>query len=998
MTMMHGKSSEAGVSPAQQQLERLLDSSVRARPVGPIPRLPPGSQVPLSAAQARIWSGCRTYPESAESNVVGPPLDLTIEASRELVDAALRTVMDRHDALRLRIVEVDGAPLQVTLAGLAPPLAWHDLRGLPAAEAALRAAEIGHRAAQTPFVLEAAPLFRVAAVRLTGHDLRLVVVAHHIILDGTSLDLVEAELHALLVRGALGPAPAVGYLDYVAWEGGQVDERRLAQPLDYWRHKLAGPLPLLDVPKDRPWVTARDRGGHAVACAIPRAVVARARALTAAEGTTLFVTLLAAYKVLLLRLGGQPDVIVGTELAGRDHPAAEALAGSFARIVALRTDLGGRPSFREVLRRVQATVVEAQDHQAVPFDRIVAELKLPCGPSGSPVFQTVFGLRTAGGAPAYDSGTSTWELSLSLTEVGADVSGSLAYAPELFDEATIARYATLYTTLLAAAVAAPDRAVGEYALLSAEAQARILYGLRTPVRLEIPYATLAAPFELQVRRTPDAIALTGDGGTLTYRALNARANQLAHFLRAHGVGPGRWVAVCMARGVAAVTALYAIAKTGAAYVPLDPRAPGDRIWRQLHDTEARWVITHAAARARVPAGPWQTICFEEVAAQLAGRPAEDVPCAGPASQLAYVMYTAGTGGRPEAVAFPVEAALSSVFWLQRCFPVMVGDHHVWKTPYSVDASLWELFWPLYFGGTLVVCRPEGHLDPAYLAGLIEQHGVTSACFAPAMLQAFLDELAPGRCRSLRWVLCGGEAVTPRLRDACHARLGATLVNSYGTTETHAVTLMELAPHPGCPRVPLGRPIAAYRLYVLDPELQPQPIGVAGELYIGGEVGLAHGYHRRPSLTAERFLPDPFGPAGTRMVRTGDLCRYDDAGVLEFLGRCDTQVKILGVRIELAEIEAALCEHPAVRSAIVLSIGGDGDRLVGFVVPADPAWLDVPDVLQHAARFLPRHMIPAVLVAIDEIPTTARGKVDREALVARWRAVPAAEVVAPATDS
>lgn len=999
MTMMHDKGSEAGVSPVQPQREWRLDDCVGARPAEPIPRLPPGSQVALSAAQARTWFACRMFPDSAEANVVGPLLALTVEASRNRVEAALRTVMERHEALRLRIVEVDGTPLQAALAGLAPPLAWHDLRGLPAAEVALRTAEIGQLAARTPFALDAAPLFRVAAVRLTRRELRLVVVAHRIILDSVSLDLVEAELCARLTDGALERAPAVGYLDYVAWERGQVDERRLAQAAAYWRNKLAGPLPLLDVPKDRPWVTARDRGSHAVACAIPRAVVAHARALAATEGTTLFVTLLAAYQVLLLRLGGEPDVIVGTELAGRDHPAADALVGSFARIVALRTDLGGRPSFREVLRRVHTTVVEAQVHQAVPFERLVSELTVARGPGGSPVFQTLFVLRTADGAPAHDAGASAWELALSLIDAGDDVAGSLEYASDLFDEATVARYATLYTALVAAAVAAPDRAVGEHALLSADARARILYGLRTPVRLEIPYATLAGPFERQARRTPDAIALASDTGTLTYRALNARANQLAHFLREAGVGPGDQVAVCLARGVAAVTALYAIAKTGAAYVPLEPRAPAGRTWLHLGDSEARWVVTDAAARACVPEGPWQTICLEDVVAQLAGRPAEDVPCAGPASQLAYLMYPAGRAGRLAAVAFPVEAALSSVFWLQRCFPVMAGDHHLWKTPYSVAASLWELFWPLSFGGTLVVCRPEADRDPAYLAGLIEQHGVTSIGFVPTLLQAFLDELAPGRCRSLRWVLCGGEPLTPRLRDACHARLGATLVNSYGTTETHAVARMEIAPHPGCPRVPLGRPIAAYRLYVLDPELEPQPIGVAGELYVGGEVGLAHGYHRQPGLTAERFLPDPFGPAGTRMVRTGDLCCYDEAGVLTYLGRCDDQVKILGVRVDRAEIEAALCEHPAIRSAIVLAIRGDaGERLVGFVVPAGPARLDAPEVLQHAARFLPPHLIPAVLVAIDHVPATAGGKVDREALVARWRAVTAAEAVAPATDS
>lgn len=1009
-SMIGDKTSGAGFSTVQRQLlDRLLEGRVSERTTERIVRLQPGMRVPLSPAQARIWFVNRMYPASAEYNVLGPTLRFQVDASRERVGAALRSLMQRHDALRLRILVHGDDPLQEECTGLEPPFAWHDLSGMPLAEAHRQATELGNLAARTPFQLDQAPLFRALAIRLSAASLQIFMVAHHIIVDGWSLDILYDELHALLLGSELPPPAEVRYLDYVSWERANVDERRLSQQIDYWKRKLGGKLPLLDVPKDRPWTTVRGRGGHGVPCSIPCSVMQRANELAADEGTTLFVTLLAAYKVLLLRLTGQSDVIVGSPLAGRDHPVAETLVGSFAKIVALRTDLGGDPSFRETVRRVRATVLEAQDNQLVPFERVVAELKTPRDLNCSPIFQTVFGLHSSSGLlrhsgtecsdVAYDSETSKWELSLTLIESAQDVSGHLEYASDLFDRSTAARYVDIYTRLLSALLAQPDRPITEHTLLSAEEETRILRGLRGPVPWAIPYTTLAGPFEEQVRRTPEAIALISEDGVLTYRELNENANRLAHVLRQHGVEQGGWVAVCMERSLAMVTALYAIAKTGAAYVPLDPQAPSGRIRFQLEDTESRLVLTHTPAVACMPDGPWRTLCMEEIVAQANMQSPEDRHCDLPATHLAYLMYTSGSTGRPKAVAFPVDAALSSVFWLQRCYPVKEGDRHILKTPYAFDVSLWELFWPLSFGGALVVCRPDGHLNPKYLAELIEQHQVTSICFVPSMLQAFLDEITPGSCGSLRWVHCGGEALTPRLRDTYHRRLGAALINGCGPTETHAVAMMEIVPNEGCPWVPLGRPVAGYRLYVLDDNLQPRPIGVPGELYIGGEVGLAQGYHRRPDLTAERFLPDPFAPAGARMYRTGDICRYGEDQVLEHLGRRDTQVKIHGARIELAEIETVLCEHQMVRSAVVLSARGEGgERLVGFVVPQSQVPFEADAVLHQAGTFLPRHMIPAALVRIHDIPRTPNGKVDRESLLARWREVQDTadlKIVAPA---
>jgi amino acid adenylation domain-containing protein len=918
---------------------------------------------------------------------------------RAAVESAIRVLMNRHDALRLRIVEAGDEPFQEDCGDLEVPLAWHDLRGLPAEEARLRSDGIAVGTARALFRLDAPPLFRVTAILLPDAVTLLVCTFHHITVDGWSLGRFCEDLHALLSGRQLRPAPGVGYLDFVAWQRSQADESGLACQLDYWRGKLAGELPVLDVPKDRPRQAASaSREGRLITFTLPRDSVERLKRFADSEQTTLFVVLLAAYKVLLLRLTGQSDIIIGVPFAGREHPAAEHLCGSFVNMVALRTDLGGNPSFRDAVRRVRATTLEAYDNQSVPFERVVEELRVSRELHQHPIFQVQFALQNMPSSRApdaevtddLDTGTSKFDLTLSLKETASGADALMEYSSELFDEPTARRYVEMYVRLVDALVARPDLPLSRYGLLSAEERHRIVYGLNTPVPREITYRTLAEPFEHQVRCTPEAVALAGDEGELTYRELNESANRLAHLLREMGVEQGGIVAVCMERSFAMVVALYAIAKSGAAYMPLDPDLPAERLKFMLEDTGAGLVLTHAAAEAKVPAGGWRVLNMNGAAHLLARQPTTDMPCGLPPHHLAYLMYTSGSTGRPKAVAFPVDAAIASMLWLQRNYPTGEGDGQVLKTPYGFDVSVWEIFWPLYVGSTLIVCRPGGHRDPAYLVELIERHRVAAINFVPSMLQVFLDEMQQGSCRSIRWVLCGGEPMTPWLRDTCHARLPATLVNLYGPTETHAVTDMIIEPNEGCPTVPLGRPSGAFRLYVLDEELEPKPIGVPGELYIGADVGPAHGYHGRPDLTAERFLPDPFGPPGSRMYRTGDICRYHDDGVLDHLGRCGTQVKVLGMRVELAEIEAVLCEHEAVESCVTLALGHDaGQRLVAFVVPSEGARLDPQELALHAGRFLPRFMVPSSFVGVERIPTTINGKVDRDMLAARWREAGAA---------
>lgn len=1001
-------------SPAQEQLvQRLLARKLRGTPRPEVPRVPDGERVRLSPAQSGIWFLTRLFPESTEYNLF-PTVELPTVPDAAVLRAALRTLVERHDAFRLRMLEVDGEPVMEDAGTdgttLEPPVTWHDLRHLTEDGAQRRIHEIGNTTARTLLRPEQPPMLRCTAIALPGDRALLVIVVHHLVIDWWSWSRLEDELTALLLqpRRPLPPPPDVRFIDYVAWLDQAADDRRVARDLEYWTRKLGGPLPVLDLPADRPRPAVSSRTGHAVAVGAGRDLAERVRRLADEEGTTLFVTLLAAYKVFLWRMTHQPDVVVGTFLAGRDHPLAEQLVGCFVKAVALRTDMTGVGSYREAIRRARTTVTEAQDHQSIPFEHVVAALRTPRDLATHSVFQASFAAQTLESTGAdttfLDYGSAKWDMGLLLGASGRGLDGVMECSADLVDPTTVDRFATTFTQLLASMVERPDAPVAGHPLVPAAQREQVVHGLNPYEQPDVGYCTLAGPFEEQARRTPDAVALVGDGGTLSYGELNRRANRLAHHLQRCGAGPDRHVAVCMERSFGLVTALYAASKAGAAYVPLEPELPDARLAFMLEDTAPAVVLVDPTTRDRVPPGPWEVVDLVADADRWAALPADDLPGEQPGHALAYLLYTSGSTGRPKAVAYPVDGAVANIQWLQERWPYGPGDAAVLKTSYGFDVSTWELFWPLYHGARLAVCAPGGHRDPQYLADVVDRHAVTTLFLVPTMMQVFLDELAPGRCGSLRMALCGGEPVTPRVRDSFHAKLGAELVNCYGPTEAGTVTFLRLPPDEGNPIVPLGRPAENFRLYVLDDDQQVLPIGVRGEAYIAGEVGLAHGYHHRPGLTAERFLPDPFGPPGSRMYRTGDLCRYRPDGVLEHLGRIDHQVKVRGMRVELAEVEAVLCEHPAVERAVVLPVEEAGG-LVAWVVPAG-GWPAAPEhapvgdaLVEHARRLLPRHMVPQEVVPVSEVPVNVNGKVDRTALLeARQDADrPAGRVAEPPAD-
>jgi amino acid adenylation domain-containing protein len=730
--------------------------------------------------------------------------------------------------------------------------------------------------------------------------------------------------------------------------------------LDFWKAKLGGDLPVLDLPTDRPRPATVGPAAHAVAVRAGADVVAAHRRIARAEGTTPFVVALAVYKVFLAHMTRQRDIVVGTARPGW---------------LALRTVLDGWPTLREVVRRVHGTVAEAEEHGAVPLDQLVAALGGPRLPGVPPLFQTVF----TWGPPGTASPRT--DLAVVLREDGDELVGELACSADLFDPPTAARFAAILHHLLVQTAAAPDEPVFARSPLPPAERERILHHLNPYLRPDIAYTTMAQPFEDQVRRTPDAEAVVSDDASLTYAELNARANQLAWLLRSAGARPGTFVAVSMERSPDLMVALYAVAKSGAAYVPIDPELPDARMAFMLEDSSPVALLVDLATRSRLPAWSGLVLTVDQDGGRWATEPTHDLPPE-PGNHLIHLLYTSGTTGRPKAVAYPVDGALADIFWLHGRYPYRPGDTAVLKTSYGFDVSIWEIFWPLYCGGRVAICPPGAHRDPVRLRDFVDRHRVTAMFMVPTMMQPFYDHTPPGSCRSLLRVFCGGEPVTPRVRDGFHERFDADLINCCGPTELGCVAETVLAVEPNAP-VMIGSPPRHRRVYILDDNLDPTPIGVAGELFVGGEVGIAQGYHRRPALSAERFLADPFtDQPGARMYRTGDLCRYREDGVLEHLGRIGRQVKVRGVRIELAEIEAVLAEHSDVSQCVVTVVPDRDAEIAAFVTPAPGRSISAAALLSHAAALLPTAMQPSTVTVVSRIPTFVHGKVDFGALLSQ----------------
>ncbi|HEU4322319.1 MAG TPA: amino acid adenylation domain-containing protein, partial [Roseiflexaceae bacterium] len=982
------------------------------RPGGGTPDGGPGGRrqtAPLTDAQQQQWMLAQLG--QAGSEVIA--LDLRGPLETGHLGRALQQVVDRHEALRTTIA--NNGDVQHIAPALPIALPLVDLSQPDGGEGDARAAQWLEQESRRGLDLVRGPLVRAHLLRLGAEHHLLVLNMHHAVVDGWSIGVILRELGALYTAAA-GGAPArlpepVQFQTYARWLAAQLQSGRTAGLERYWLQKLAGPLPVLHLPTDRPRPAIKTYTGARQSLLLPADLTASVRRVGRQQGTTLFMTLLAGYLVLLHQASDQDDILIGFPVSGRALPGSEQMVGYCSHQVVLRSVLDGAPDFAAFLASVKRELLDVYEHQDLPFATLLNRLKLERDPSRSPLIAVSFNLerttpmpQMAGLAVTYVSsplGFAEYDAHLNVTELDDRLLVEIDYNTDLFDAATARALLDRFGTLLGQAAA----------------------DTHTPVRAATPQPAAALPdgcppaawnatfrdypqdvclhdlFAAQVARTPDATAVVYAGQRLTYTELDARANQLARHLRGLGVGPDSLVGICAERSIELVVGLYGILKAGGAYLPLDPSYPPDRLAFMLADAQAPVLLTAATspALAATLAGPWSVVDLVADWATVAQQPTSPLDSGCTPVNLAYVIYTSGSTGRPKGVQVPHSGIVNRLLWMQEEYGLAAGDRVLQKTPFSFDVSVWEFFWPLLVGAQLVLARPEGHKDSAYLVELIQAEQITTLHFVPPMLRAFLEQPGVQGCRSLRRVICSGEALPYDLQERFFARLGAAeLHNLYGPTEA-SVDVTYWACRRDDPRavVPIGLPVANTQMYVLDGALRPVPVGSEGELYIGG-VQLARGYLNRPDLTAERFVPNPFGAGGwgrgagegsgtsnPRLYRTGDLARYLPDGAIEYLGRIDQQVKIRGFRIELGEIEAVLAQHPAVGAAAVLARASEtgNARLVAYVVPAKngESGVGVAELKAFLSQRLPEHMVPAAYVLLERLPLSPNGKLDRKAL-------------------
>ncbi|MFJ5034440.1 amino acid adenylation domain-containing protein [Streptomyces sp. NPDC088560] len=965
--------------------------------------------IPLSPGQQRLWFINRF---DGASGAYNSPMAVRLRGRIDVdfLHAALMDVVGRHEVLRTMFPERAGEPYQCIVDD-ARALVELVVEECSAAELESAVSREAGRA----FDLERDLPIR-ARLFVTGLDEAvLLVVMHHIATDGWSVapffrDLSTA--YGARVRGGVpewDPLP-VQYADYTLWQrellGSEADPGSLmSRQLNYWRGLLDGFPDELALPFDRSrGVTASYEGG-AVWGVSERGVCSRLAELAGGCGVTLFMVLQAALAVTLSRLGAGVDIPLGTPVAGRTDDALEDLVGFFVNTLVLRTDVSGDPSFRELLARVREVDLGAFEHQDVPFEKIVEVLNPTRLASRHPLFQVLVQMEDAGSSARlelpgveavpeqFGRTVSKFDLSVCFFRDGngGGLTVSLEYAADLFDRPTAERILDCLLRVMELVVDDPDARVGSLDVLSERERHCVLEEWNGAV-VKVPDGSLPELFAAQVARVPDKAAVVFENESVPYAELNARANQLAWLLVGRGVGPGSLVAVLMERSVEMVVALLAVLKAGAAYLPVDPEYPPERIGYMLTDADPALALVSAATaheipdEVAIPALVLDGIATTGQSVDGHDREVTDTDRLHPLlpDHPAYVIYTSGSTGRPKGVVVPHRGIVNRLLWMQAEYGLTADDRVLQKTPSSFDVSVWEFFWPLITGATLVVARPNGHRDPAYLADLIVAQGVTTVHFVPSMLAAFLEEPSAAACTSLHRVLCSGEALPTTLVDRFAKVLEVPLHNLYGPTEA-SVDVTAIRAVPGAAVVPIGRPVWNTRMYVLDNGLAPTPVGVQGELYIAG-VQLARGYLGRRGLSAERFVADPLGGAGARMYRTGDVARWLADGSLEYLGRVDDQVKVRGFRIELGEVEAALVRLPGVRqaAAAVREEAGGGQRLVGYVVPThaegDARGTGLAAAVRaEAAAVLPGHMVPSAVVVVDALPLTPNGKLDRKAL-------------------
>ena len=967
------------------------------------------SLFPTSLAQQRLWFLYQLEPQSPAYNLTAN-MHLNMVVDVQALQASLNALLERHEVLRTSFVvddSFDGLPMQMIIPNLTLSLPLVDLSQIPEPQRQQEVLCLANQEAQQTFDLGQAPLLRARLLKLAEQDFLLLLTFHHIISDGWSINVFFEELAALynaFVHGQPSPLPPtpLQYVDFAIWQQEYMKNNGLSEHLVYWKQQLAGAPTTLDLPTDHPRpLSPSSRGSHYV-ITLPITLADALKTLSRQQGTTLYMTMVAAFQCLLFRYSAQEDLVLGTVASGRTLAGTESLLGFFVNTLVLRTNLSGNPTFNELLKRVREVILQADAHQEMPFDYLVKELQPERIPGQNPLFQVLLSLDPATtasstswipGSIAGQTNTSKFDLSLELNDHSQGIDCTFEFSTDLFEEATIERMAGHWQTLLEGIVADSSRRLADLPLLTEQEHHQLLTTWNATQKDYPQGKSIHQFFEEQVERTPDAIALILGQQQMTYQELNRRANQLAHYLQELGVGPEVMVGVCVKRSIEMIVSLLGIFKAGGGYVPLDPEAPMERLAFQMEETQMPVLLTQESLLMRLPHQQIQLLCldrdWDSIERYSPSNPISEVL----SEQLAYVIYTSGSTGRPKGVLVEHGTLAAHCRAMAQIYELKAEDRVLQFSTTAFDASLEQILPTLLVGARLVI-RGTTIWSPQQLLHQIQQEQLSVINLSPAYWQQVLQDWVqvPGRVRasSLRLVIVGGDQLPPEAlrlwrRIPLHS---VRVLNAYGPTETIiTATVYNTADYVEDPissqRVPIGRPLPNRTAYLLDKAGQMVPIGVTGELHLGGEL-LARGYLKRPELTTEHFIADPFSSEpNARLYRTGDLARYRSDGNIEVVGRVDQQVKIRGFRIEVGEIEAVLSQHPAVREvAVVVREDRPGEKsLVAYVVARPGQHLQSQQLRHFLQEKLPSYMLPAAYVMLEALPLLPTGKLNRQALPA-----------------
>jgi amino acid adenylation domain-containing protein len=969
-----------------EKIESTRDSCAPIERPTPQPR---GNTAPLSFAQQRLWFLDQLSPGSPLYNIP-QRYRLYGTMNREALQNSINAIVSRHESLRTTFGQSDSGPVQVIAPKLELLVRELDVTQIKESDREAEAMRLMQEEAATPFDLVTGPLLRVLVIRLAENKHEVVFNIHHIVFDGWSVGVFSKELathFTAFLENEPSPLPPlpIQYSDFAVWQRSWLQGPLLQEHVSYWKTKLAGATAVLELPTNRPRPALQTFRGATLSRVLPPELVQRLTSFSQSEGVTLFMTLLAAFQVLLSRYSGQEDIIVGSPIANRGFAEIEPLIGFFVNTLALRSDLSGNPSFRDLLSRVKQTALEAYTHQDIPFEKLVEELQPERNLSHHPLFQVMFALQNAPLQPLempglrlervrVDTGTAMFDMSWFVVETPEGLLVRVEYNTDLFDASTVGRALNHYSNLLAGVVTQPDWSLSQFELLDDGERQRLLIDFNATHAEYASDVCMQELFERRAQAMPEAVALECGAQPMTYGVLNARANQLARFLRTRGVGPDVLVGICTARGADMLVGVLGVLKAGGAYVPLDPAYPKSRLAAILQDSQAPLVLTQRALSSELPEYGGELICLDERWGEIAAESDQGLERLAQPHNLAYVLFTSGSTGRPKGVALEHRSAVTFIHWAGNVFTTAELAGVLFSTSLCFDLSIFEIFAPLSHGGKVIVA--ENALELPTLAARDQVtliNTVPSAMAELVRMRAVPDSVAV--------VNLAGEALPRSLvREVYAAARVQKLYNLYGPTEDTTYSTYTLL-QDGEP-VTIGRPVANTQAYVLDAYRNLSPIGVPGELFLAGE-GLARGYFGRPDLTAERFLPNPFGSPTQRMYRTGDLCRWLESGEIEYLGRIDHQVKLRGFRIELGEIETQLERHVQVRQCVVLARQDEpgASRLVAYVVTHPGSTARAQELRQSLQQALPAFMVPAAFVFLDAFPLNPNGKVDRKALPA-----------------